>query len=64
MKQLNESDIEYKTIACVYCYTEYPVEPNWRGCCGECHFEDAYVTKWDSLYLESEVEILKDEVEQ
>jgi hypothetical protein len=59
MIQLKESEIEAKILVCPYCGDERSQDD--MGCCGEssAHYETAYMVQ-DDMYLESEVEIVKD----
>ena len=51
MEQKNQ--IEYETEACPYCFR---LRHNKRVCCGEVHFEEAYVMTDGSVVLKSETD--------
>ena len=60
MKQLKESEILEEITVCPYCMQV----PNSFTCCGENHFEDAYLTVNDEVYLCDEVELIIDYLTQ
>lgn len=57
--QIKESEIVDQYEGCVYCY-EPKDDSNWRGCCGEVHYDEIVVTE-DEAHLLDEVEIVEDE---
>lgn len=57
MIKIKESEIMDTGIVCVYCFE---VKKHYE-CCGENHFEKALFLDSGECYLDSEVEIVKDE---
>ena len=60
MQKLRENEILEEIQVCPYCMNI----PRSFSCCGENHFENAYLTVNDEVFLESEVEIIGNELTQ
>ncbi len=56
MDQIKRSEILDEEMVCVYCMQTQ----TGFSCCGENHFETAYITK-DSAYLFSDTEVKENE---
>lgn len=62
---LKRSDIIEEFFGCPYCGTERASD-DYRGCCGEssAHFCRMVVDKNDEVYMEEDVEIIEDLVDE
>jgi len=58
--KIKEDDILDQFLVCPYCMETRTFDH--RGCCGESrdHFETAYATMGGDLFLETEIEIIKE----
>lgn len=59
--QVFDHEIVDEISACAYCGTQWDSEMDYKGCCGEVHSEEFYVTKSGNMLLKSETEIVERE---
>ena len=62
MKQISESEISSRYLACPYCGSGPKQEDDWYGCCGESsdHFEQMIETLDGEVLVASEVVVIID----